>query len=397
MPKLGLGNASSSGSSMITPGVVTDGLVMKHMYPAGAVQPLSDGAAYFDGDDTSGSYIDCAASNNFITGTNVTYSCWVNVSDADQARLITAQKGPGSTNLSLGVNNNNGAEVKGYITFIVWNGSSSHNYVNYSAGINDNNWHHIAATTTSSAQNLYLDGALVASGSNTFGNAASSNRFTLGSFHNSGEFLGGYMANVGVWSRVLTQAEIKSIMWKQYADLSTSEKTSLVSFWNLDALTEFDSVGTDNGLVLDNHDTTVGSELLTGFTNGSSYPFNIFTSSGREISAAIETSGNWGGCASNAISVTAGEWYKCTFDLTYISGTDNLQVVIGNGPSGASSERSNDTFTSTNGANTVYLKITDTDNAAYLQIGTGAETDVINFSMSNISLKKMNGNHGELK
>ena len=50
---LGLGtNLHKTG--MVTPGVVTSNLVMKHMYPAGAVQPLSDGALHLDG--TSDSY-----------------------------------------------------------------------------------------------------------------------------------------------------------------------------------------------------------------------------------------------------------------------------------------------------------------------------------------------------
>jgi hypothetical protein len=33
---------------------------------------------------------------------------------------------------------------------------------------------------------------------------------------------------------LLTQAEIKSIMWKNYVGLTDSEKTNLVSWWNLD-------------------------------------------------------------------------------------------------------------------------------------------------------------------
>jgi len=242
---LGLGAGLTKGGIIRSiPGIVTDGLVMKHMYPAGAVQPLSDGAAYFDASNTD--YIDCGASNSIITGTNITYACWVNVSNTNQARLITAQKGSASTNLSLGIHNNNGANVEGYITLIVWDGSSNHRYVNFDADINDNKWHHIVATTTSSAQNLYFDGALVATESHTFGNSASSNIFTLGAINGTGEFLGGYMANVGVWSKVLTQPEIKSIMWKQYADLSTSEKTNLVSWWNLD-VDATDSTGTNNG------------------------------------------------------------------------------------------------------------------------------------------------------
>tara|TARA_R100000501_G_C2533463_1_gene55387 strand:- start:3 stop:560 length:558 start_codon:yes stop_codon:yes gene_type:complete len=185
-------------------------------------------------------------------------------------------------------------------------------------------------------------------------------------------------------------------MWKNYSQLTSSETTSLVSWWNLDTLTAFDAVGTDSGLVLDNT-ATLGSELVTGFTNGTTYSLDTFTSSGRDISAAIETSGDWGGCVSNSLSVTAGEWYKCTFNLTYTSGTDHIRMTIANGASGASSAQANYVYTSTNGANIVYFKIASTDSLAYLQIGTGESADVINFSMSNISLKKISGNPGEMK
>ena len=61
MPKLGLGTGFSR-SGIVTPGIVTDNLVMKHMYPAGAVQPLSDGAAYF---------VQSADSNIDITATTL--------------------------------------------------------------------------------------------------------------------------------------------------------------------------------------------------------------------------------------------------------------------------------------------------------------------------------------
>ena len=40
MPKLGLSIGLSNTGKPITPGIVTSNLVMKHMYPAGAVQPV---------------------------------------------------------------------------------------------------------------------------------------------------------------------------------------------------------------------------------------------------------------------------------------------------------------------------------------------------------------------
>jgi len=59
-------------------------------------------------------------------------------------------------------------------------------------------------------------------------------------------FYGGYLCNIGVWTGVLTQAQIKSIMWKNYAGLTSSETTNLVSWWNLSADAN-DSTGTNNG------------------------------------------------------------------------------------------------------------------------------------------------------
>ena len=61
---LGLG-ASLSRAGIVTPGIITDGLVMRHMYSAGAVQKLSDGSAYFVGSNT-----DYILLNDFIVDTD---------------------------------------------------------------------------------------------------------------------------------------------------------------------------------------------------------------------------------------------------------------------------------------------------------------------------------------
>ena len=47
---LGLGSSLTKGG-IVTPGIVTDSLVLKHNYAAGGVTPVSDGAAFFDGTD----------------------------------------------------------------------------------------------------------------------------------------------------------------------------------------------------------------------------------------------------------------------------------------------------------------------------------------------------------
>ena len=211
--------------------IVTDNLVLKHDYPRGKVHQVSTGAAFFDGTDD---YIDVGDSDGIITGTNVTMACWFRLLDGDDTYLMTNKRTSGSSNLAIRVNLTSGGANDGHVSFVIWDGSSSHGDVSYDGNVDTSNkWHHVAVTTTSSAQKLYLDGVEVASGSNTFGNAASSDHMLLGNGPGS-YFLKGYMCNAAVWNRVLTQAEVKSIWYKNYADLTSDEKTSLSSWSNLD-------------------------------------------------------------------------------------------------------------------------------------------------------------------
>ena len=76
----------------------------------------------------------------------------------------------------------------------------------------------------------------------------------------SGPCWAGYLCNVAIWTRTITDAEVKSIMWKNYAGLSTSEKTNLVSWWNLDSSFS-GSVTNDELLVYDNH-YNAGTDIL---------------------------------------------------------------------------------------------------------------------------------------
>ena len=68
------------------------------------------------------------------------------------------------------------------------------------------------------------------------------------------------------------------------------------------------------------------TEKLTGFTNGTTYAFTTFTTSGNNITSAIVSSA-FAGAVSNAISVTSGQTYRVTFDYTKNSGND-LRVVL---------------------------------------------------------------------
>ena len=59
---LGLGN-NLSRTGMVTPGIITDNLVLKHNYSAGSVVPISDGAAYLN--ESNADYITMGDVSNF--------------------------------------------------------------------------------------------------------------------------------------------------------------------------------------------------------------------------------------------------------------------------------------------------------------------------------------------
>ena len=139
-----------------------------------------------------------------------------------------------------------------------------------------------------------------------------------------------------------------------------------------------------------NHDyEELGSEQVTGFTNGSVYPFDTLTTSGNDITSAIVSSA-FAGAVSNSISVASGEIYKVTFDYTKSSG-DDLRVVFSSVASGAGSQISNNELISASGTYTKYFTITSTA-TGYLQMGTGNSGHSLNASIENVSVKKVDPN-----
>ena len=247
---LGLGsNLSKSG--LVTPGIITDSLVLKHNYNAGVVVPVSDGAAYFDGTDDYITMGDITTLDGLDT---LTLSCWAYLTDANIQPFITK-----------GSYNNSGASFNfrydlqsstdsgnGRLNFSVANNIYA---FKSSAGYTINKWHHFALTYSNTADEIwfYVDGVKIAPSSSGaesgVGTAVSipntSNELMIGA-SDGAHYAQGYICNAGIWSSVLTQAQIKSIMWKNYSGLSTSEKTNLVSWWNLSADAN-DSHGSNNG------------------------------------------------------------------------------------------------------------------------------------------------------
>jgi len=242
MPKLGLGNTLSKTGAAI-PGLVSGGLVLKHKYDAGGVVPVSDGAVILNG---TSEYIQTP---DAFDHNNITVSAWIcRTGDLSITRCIWSNRQADGEAVLFYVSTGGNQTVK-----IEGSNSSS------GGTIDANRWYHVAFTWDGSTMKQYKDGVLVTTDSKSGTMTAGGSNARIGAdAHSDRYWFSGYICNVGVWSSVLTPAQIKSIMWKNYAGLTSSETTNLVSWWNLD--TETNTSGeSGTGGVKDSHGTNHGT------------------------------------------------------------------------------------------------------------------------------------------
>ena len=154
--------------------------------------------------DGSNDYIDCGASNSIITGTNITLSCWFKSADTDDSKLMQLKRTSSSSNLSLDVNVGGSA---GHVGAVVRH-SSGGTTVSADGSVDDGAWHHLALTTTSSAQVLYLDGVSIATGTVALVDEFSADPFTIGGQDGSNYNFGGNISSVSVHQTALPANDI---------------------------------------------------------------------------------------------------------------------------------------------------------------------------------------------
>jgi hypothetical protein len=247
---IALGNSLSKGG-LTGPTIVTDNLVLKHNYDAGSVVPVSDGAAFFD----------ASQSNEIPTGLpgstfdgDFTVSCWAFVIPTAADKVILGSH-DGTDLMFCYVS----AAEKMYMKFTTSGGGDDYTH---GATILTEGWNYLTfiQDDTNNRQYTYLNGVddTDSGGTHDAAITLTSTETTIGASNDVTLEFNGYLCNVGVWTSVLTPAQIKSIMWKNYAGLSSSEKTNLVSWWNLD--TETNTSGeSGTGGVKDSHGTNHGT------------------------------------------------------------------------------------------------------------------------------------------
>jgi len=308
----------------------------------------SAGSTSFDGDD----YVDVGNVGNIKS-----LSFWVKADD------ITSH-----TDYAIDLNGTDYIKiVNGTVTLNGFAGGTNTIYVDSivsSTLSNVNQWYYVSIT------------------SDTNRNASD---FDIGRVESVG-FFKGSLGNVSVDTGTLTQSQIQSIMYKSYSDLTSSEKTNLVSWWGLD--TDYtDSHGSNDGT---NSGSTINSTVY-----GDNAPKKP-----RIADSAPDSVANYGtlysGTALNFDHVTdtlaIGDigntqaiafWMKttdldATDDIIYLNGSDYLSInssgtIAVSGGSNVTTYVNNSTTANVVSGQWAFIVCTfDTINASNLNVASGS-------------------------
>jgi len=317
----------------------------------------SDGSTSFD---ASGDYIKVPHNDSLNLGTSdFTISFWV--------------KSPSTTSNNMSIVDKYHSNV-GFT--IVWHTSNKlrlyikdgtddyYSYANQTLSFGV--WYHFAVVfnATTNKATYYIDGVNVAKSSEDDGNIDSisnTGELTIGASASNGYSFKGSLANLAMWSRVLSPEEVQSVMNKSYSQLVSVEKTSLVSWWALDG-TEYSSElwDADASTFDSGTHSWIKYHVANGLENDSGALKISRPSSGGDHRGAYV----WFKDASDlSKDLIVGATYRITFDAKVNSGTSVNVTVHANGtPSATVTETS---FTSksidfvASSVNTNYLDTMD--------------------------------------
>jgi len=241
-------------------GIIKDNLVLDHSnYGADAVRQVGTGAADINSDADANEYIDVGA---ITIGTgDVSVSAWVYVTNFVDYGGIFTNRQDASTHPGISIRTRNSLKIEAVID----DGESDTASI-LTTALSINQWYHVCVVwDRSHKQFLYINGVL--KDSDTITDEALTLNHSDSAMIGRNNKLGtsydfrGYICNVGYWNRTLSQAEVKSIMWKNYAYLTATEKNLLAGWWNLDSTAAATSVDTSGAKhVLDNN-LSLGSNL----------------------------------------------------------------------------------------------------------------------------------------
>jgi hypothetical protein len=178
---------------------------------------LMGGPAWADGKfgsalefDGSSKYVDCGDDESLSITKTITVQAWVEFGGSPSSAIIISKYGASGSGLSymLVINGDGGAP--GNASFYL--GGWKH----FKTQINDNDWHHLAATVSSGGIDLYVDGELDSHYGGVSSISVSTSTVTIGAPNSNhwGAPFGGVIDDAAIFDVALEQEDILTLMDK---------------------------------------------------------------------------------------------------------------------------------------------------------------------------------------
>ena len=253
--------------------------------------------------------------------------------------------------------------------------------------IKTNEWTHLVYVLNGTSAKCYANGVQLGTEQTiTAIDLSAATDFDLGRWYLGGAFYDGGMSNLKIFNTALTAAQVADLYNNPEKVVPTGLESNL-KLW----LPMMEGAGTT---AYDGSPVGFTEDIVTGFTNGTTYPLDSFASSGDDITTAIKTNG-FGGCVSNGHYYTNGQKVKVKFTYQKNSG-DNLRVLFSNAVTGAGTAKSDSQNVSASGEFEHTFTMT-ADGVAYLQLGTGNASHSIDAVITDVYVSpNVSANHGTI-
>jgi len=249
--------------------------------------------------------------------------------------------------------------------------------------------YHVALSQSGSSVSAFINGVLVDSVSlSATLDAGGGSYYISRNPYSAIEFFNGKIAGFKIFNTALTAAQVADLYNNPEKVVPTGVDNTALKLW----LPMQEGAGTT---AYDGSPSGFVEDIVTGFTNGTTYPLDSFASSGGDdITTAIKTNG-FGGCVSNGHYYTNGQKVKVKFTYQKNSG-DDLRVLFSSVVTGAGWAWSDMQNVSASGEFEHTFTMT-ADGIAYLQLGTGNASDSIDAVITDVYVSpNVSANHGTI-
>ena len=351
----------------------------------------SEGSTYFSG---SNQYIEIADNSDLdiAQGESLTFACWLNAEDTGTNEVIFSKK---HSDLGYSITWHSSEKPVFYIK-----DSAGNDYYSYTSQVlSYNTWYHYAVVWNASTMKAthYVNGinaGITSEDDGTLVDASNSGVARIGIPADSTSYdFKGYLANMGIWKRVLSTEEINSVMNKSYSQLGSVEKTSLVMWQSLDSASN-GVVQPATGEVLGNEEIT---KSVTDTWSGSGVTVNETSteqafSGTQSLKFTTGTGAGAKGVTSNTFTSVINALYKIDF-WVYSPSSEDIEVYVAQGDGSGTSIGESIAIATNQWVNVVkYYNEVAGGASSSLKFANNSQS--VTAYIDNISLKKVTSNTG---